>query len=84
MKVTAIPIVVSALVTVSKGLKKRLQELEINGRIETIQTTAVLKSAEIFGKSPGSLLKLDNKGAHKYVSQDKKIVDYTQSFTHEQ
>ena len=40
MKVTVIPVVISALGTVFKGLEKRLEELEIGGRIETIQTTA--------------------------------------------
>ena len=36
-----------ALETVSKNMKKRLEELEIRSRIETIQTTALLKSASI-------------------------------------
>ena len=44
MKVTVIPIVVGALGTVSKGLEKRLKELEISGRIETAENTE---------KSPG-------------------------------
>ena len=39
MKVTMIPVVVGALGTVSKGLERGLEELEIRGRIETIQTT---------------------------------------------
>ena len=47
MKMTVIPIVVGALGTVPKGMEKRLGELEIRGRIEAIQTTAVLKSAKI-------------------------------------
>ena len=46
MKVTMILIVVGALETVPKGLEKRLEELEIRERIETIQTT-VLSSARI-------------------------------------
>ena len=33
--------------TVSKNMKKRPDELEIRGTIETIQTTALLKSADI-------------------------------------
>ena len=44
---TVIPIVVDALGTVTKGLEKRLDELDITEGIETIQTTAVLKSAWI-------------------------------------
>ena len=40
MKVTVIPSVISALGTVTKGLLKGLEELEIRARLETIQTTA--------------------------------------------
>ena len=47
MKVTVIPIVISALETVSKGLEERLEELEIGGRIETIQSTTLLNLAII-------------------------------------
>ena len=47
MKVTVIPIVVDALITISKCLVKRLENLEIKGRVETIQTTALLRSARI-------------------------------------
>ena len=47
MKVTVIPIIIGALRTVSKGLVKRLEELEIGGRAKTIQTTALLRSARI-------------------------------------
>ena len=42
-----IPIVVGALETVPINLEKRLGDLEIRGRIETIQTTALLQSARI-------------------------------------
>ena len=38
-----VPIVIGALGTVPKGLEKSLSELEIKGRIETIQTTVLLK-----------------------------------------
>ena len=44
MKVKVIPIVVGAHGTVPKGLEKGL---EIRGRIETIQNTALLQSARI-------------------------------------
>ena len=45
MKVTEIPTVASALGTILKGLVRA--ELEIGGRVETIQTTAVLRLARI-------------------------------------
>ena len=47
MKVTIIPIVIGALGTVTKGLVQGLGDLEIRGRVETIQTTALLGSARI-------------------------------------
>ena len=47
MKMTAIPNVIGALCTVTKGLEKGLEDLEIRGRVETIQTTALLKSTRI-------------------------------------
>ena len=45
MMVTVIPIVVGVLGMVPKSLENRLGELNIRGRIKTIQTTALLKSA---------------------------------------
>ena len=47
MKVTVVPIVIGALGTVTKGLVKGLEDLEIRGQEETIQTTALLTSARI-------------------------------------
>ena len=47
MKVKVVPIVVGALGMVSKGRVKRLDELEIRGRNETIQTSALQKLARI-------------------------------------
>ena len=47
MKVTIVPIVIGALGTVTKGLLKCLEDLEVGGRLETIQTT-----------SPGDLRRL--------------------------
>ena len=41
MQVTILPIVIGAFVTVTKGLRKGLEELEVGGRVETIQTTAL-------------------------------------------
>ena len=47
MQVTIIPIVIGAFGTVTKGLLKGLEDLEIGGRVETIQTTALLITARI-------------------------------------
>ena len=47
MKVTVIPIVIGALGTVTKGLIKGLEDLEIKGWQKTTQTTAFLRSAKI-------------------------------------
>ena len=47
MKVTIIPIVIGAFGTVTKGLQKGLEDLEVGGRVETIQTTTILKTARI-------------------------------------
>ena len=44
---SVIPVVIHALGTISKGLVRVLEELEIGGRVETIQTTALLRSARI-------------------------------------
>ena len=47
MKVTIIPIESGVFGTVTKGLLKGLEDLEVGGRVETIQTTALLKTARI-------------------------------------
>ena len=47
MKVTIVPIVISALGTITKGLLKGLEDLEVGGWVETIQTTAWLRPARI-------------------------------------
>ena len=44
MTVTVIPIVVGASGTILKALKKRMVELEMRGKTDTTQTTAILKS----------------------------------------
>ena len=46
MNVTVIPIVFGALGTVFKVLEKRREDLKIRGRLETIQTTALLRLAK--------------------------------------
>ena len=61
MKVTIITIVIDAFGTVTKGLLKRLEELEVGGRGETIQTTVILRTARILRrvmKTWGNLLSL--------------------------
>ena len=45
MKVTVIPIVIGALVTVTKRLVQGLEDLKIRGRVETIRTTKLLRLA---------------------------------------
>ena len=47
MQVIIIPIVIGAFGTVAKGLLKELDDLEVGGRVETIQTTALLRTARI-------------------------------------
>ena len=47
MKMSIVPIVIGALSTLTEGLLKRLDDLKVGGRVETIQTTALLKTARI-------------------------------------
>ena len=47
IKVTITPIVIGAFGTVTKGLLKGLEDLEVGGRVETFQTTALLRTARI-------------------------------------
>ena len=47
MQVTNIPIVIGAFGTVTKGLLKGLEDWEVGERVETIQTTALLRTARI-------------------------------------
>ena len=47
MKVTIVPIVTGALGTIAKGLLEGLEELEVGRQVETIQTTALLRTARI-------------------------------------
>ena len=62
MKVTIIPIVIGAFGMVTKGLLKGLEDLEVGSRVETIQTTALLKTARILRRvleTWGDLLSLN-------------------------
>ena len=47
MKVTIVPIVIDILGTITKGLLKGLEDLEVGERVETIQTTALLRTVSI-------------------------------------
>ena len=47
MKVTIVPIGIGALGTITRGLLKGLEDLEVGGRVETIQMTALLRTARI-------------------------------------
>ena len=47
MKVTIIPIVIGAFGIVIKGLLKGREDLGVGGRVEHIQTTALLRTARI-------------------------------------
>ena len=47
MKVAIVPIVIGAFDTITKGLLKGLEDLEFGGQVETIQMTALLRTAKI-------------------------------------
>ena len=47
MQVAIIPIVIGAFRTVTKGLLKGLEDLDVSGRVEIIQTTALLRTSRI-------------------------------------
>ena len=58
----SIPMVVGALGAVPKGLANRVEGLEVRGRIETIQTTALIRSTRILIRvleTRGDLLSLN-------------------------
>ena len=61
MKVTIIPIVIGDFGTITKGLLMGMENLEVGGRVDTIQTTALLKTARILRRvleTQGDLLSL--------------------------
>ena len=47
MKVAITPVVIGAFSTITKGLLKGLEDLEIRGRVEIFQTTTLLRMARI-------------------------------------
>ena len=53
MKVTIVSIVISAFGTISKRLLKGWDDLEVGGRVETIQTTTLLRTARILRRVLG-------------------------------
>ena len=62
MKVTIIQILIGPFGTVTKGLLKGLPDLEVGDRVETIITTALLKTARILRRvleTWGDLLSLN-------------------------
>ena len=61
MQMTIIPIVIGAFGTVTKGLLKGLEDLEVGGLVETIQSTTLLRTAKILRRvleTRGDLLSL--------------------------
>ena len=53
MKVTIIPIVVGAFGTVTKRLLKGLEDLEVGGRVDTIENMTFLEQPEYWVESWG-------------------------------
>ena len=47
MQVTIIPIVIGVFDTETKGSLKGLEDLDVGGRVETIQSTALLRTTRI-------------------------------------
>ena len=70
MRVTVTPIVIGAHGMVTKGLERRLEELEIRGRIEIIQTAASLWLAWILGR----VLETQGDFCHTYSSKKNKAT----------
>ena len=50
MKVSVVPVVTSSIGTVTKGLVQGLDDFEIRGRVKTIQSTVLLRSARVLRK----------------------------------
>ena len=51
MKVTIVPIVIGVLGTITKGLLKGLEDLEVGGQVETIQMTALQRTARVLRRA---------------------------------
>ena len=55
MQVTIIPIVIGAIGTVTKGLLKGLEDLEVGGRVEDHPNDSIIGNGQNSNKSPGDL-----------------------------
>ena len=80
MKVTIIAIVIGALGTVTKGLVQGLKDLEIRGRVESIQTTTLLRSTRILRRvlvTCGDFLSLRLALVRKALKREKIIMSLT-------
>ena len=69
MKVTIIPIVIGAFGTVTKGLLKRLEDMEVGGRVETIQTTTLLRTYSSHDSSWEESWRLEKTCCHSDFSE---------------
>ena len=54
MKVTIVPIVIGAFGTITKGLLKGLEDLQVGRRVETLQMTALLRTTRILRRILGT------------------------------
>ena len=61
MKLTIIPIVISVFGRLTKELLKGLGDLDVGGRVETIETTALLRTARILRR----VLEMDVKNSNE-------------------
>ena len=78
MKVIIVPIVIGAFRTVTKGLLKGLGDLKVSGQVETIQMTALLRTARILKRilgTWGDLLSLKKKTAANTDMKNSKGVN---------
>ena len=79
MKVTIIAIVIGAVWTVTEKLVQRLEDLEIRGWMETIQTTVLLRWVGILRRvleTWGDLLSNEQPSANPNVKNSKRVNDY--------
>ena len=82
MKVTIIPIMIGAFGTVTKVLLKGLEDLEVGGQVETIQTTALLRTARILSRvletcCHSSSSKIERKQKEGYIPRHCKRIEKT-------
>ena len=69
MKVTIITIVIGAFSTVTKGLLKGLEDLEVGSWVDTIQTTALLRTTRILWR----VLETDVKNSKGVTNNDNNL-----------